>query len=119
MGPAPQHARPLPGGRGGRQTVQARRADGGGSARMPHPLDAERSAAPGTRPTPFPRPSTGAEPDVWALVRRAQEGDAEAFGRLYDRYVTMVHRYVYSRVGDRTTAEDVTSETFVRALHRS
>ena len=56
--------------------------------------------------------------DVWALVHRAQEGDAEAFGELYDHYVTMVHRYVYHRVGDRATAEDVTSETFVRALRR-
>ncbi|TQN41259.1 RNA polymerase sigma-70 factor (ECF subfamily) [Blastococcus colisei] len=56
--------------------------------------------------------------DVWALVHQAQAGDAEAFGRLYDHYVSMVHRYVYYRVGDRATAEDVTSETFVRALRR-
>jgi RNA polymerase sigma-70 factor (ECF subfamily) len=62
-------------------------------------------------------PETG-RVDVWALVRRAQDGDAEAFGELYDHYVTMVHRYVYARVGDRTLAEDVTSETFVRALRR-
>ncbi len=57
-------------------------------------------------------------PDVWALVHRAQDGDAEAFGEIYDHYVAMVFRYVYSRVGDRATAEDVTSETFVRALRR-
>ncbi|MCW2578656.1 MAG: polymerase, sigma-24 subunit, subfamily [Blastococcus sp.] len=56
--------------------------------------------------------------DVWALVRRAQDGDAEAFGLLYDHYVTVVYRYVYHRVADRATAEDVTSETFVRALRR-
>jgi RNA polymerase sigma-70 factor (TIGR02952 family) len=62
-------------------------------------------------------PDTGSI-DVWALVHRAQEGDAEAFGELYDHYVTMVHRYVYHRVGNRATAEDVTSETFVRALRR-
>ena len=60
----------------------------------------------------------GEAPDVWDLVRRAQDGDAEAFGGLYDRYVGMVHRYVHHRVGDRATAEDVTSETFVRALRR-
>ena len=64
-----------------------------------------------------PVPEAG-EVDVWGLVRQAQEGDAEAFGRLYDHYVTMVHRYVYHRVGDRATAEDITSETFVRALRR-
>lgn len=57
-------------------------------------------------------------PDVWGMVRRAQEGDAEAFGELYDHYVMLVHRYAYHRVGDRATAEDVTSETFVRALRR-
>jgi RNA polymerase sigma-70 factor (ECF subfamily) len=62
-------------------------------------------------------PAPGAV-DVWALVHRAQAGDPEAFGELYDHYVTMVHRYVYHRVGDRATAEDVTSETFVRALRR-
>ncbi|WP_104525833.1 sigma-70 family RNA polymerase sigma factor [Blastococcus atacamensis] len=56
--------------------------------------------------------------NVWALVRQAQQGDAEAFGRLYDHYVTLVYRYAYHRVGDRATAEDVTSETFVRALRR-
>jgi RNA polymerase sigma-70 factor (ECF subfamily) len=55
---------------------------------------------------------------VWELVRQAQDGDAEAFGQIYDRYVTLVHRYAYHRVGDRSTAEDVTSETFVRALRR-
>ena len=63
-----------------------------------------------------PAPADG--PDVWEWVRRTQEGDAEAFGQLYDHYVTLVYRYVYNRVGDRATAEDVTSETFVRALRR-
>ena len=63
-------------------------------------------------------PAPGDGPDVWDLVRRAQEGDADAFGEIYDHYVGMVHRYVYHRVGDRATAEDVTSETFVRALRR-
>jgi RNA polymerase sigma-70 factor (ECF subfamily) len=64
--------------------------------------------------------SAGEDRDVsvWALVGAAQAGDAEAFGRLYDRYVTMVFRYVHHRVGDRALAEDVTSETFVRALRR-
>ncbi|WP_231503072.1 sigma-70 family RNA polymerase sigma factor [Blastococcus sp. URHD0036] len=56
--------------------------------------------------------------DVWGLVAQAQQGDAEAFGRLYDHYVTMVFRYLYHRVGDRALAEDFTSETFVRALRR-
>jgi RNA polymerase sigma-70 factor (ECF subfamily) len=56
--------------------------------------------------------------EVWELVRRAQAGDGEAFGQLYDRYVDMVFRFVYFRVNDRALAEDFTSETFLRALRR-
>lgn len=56
--------------------------------------------------------------EVWGLVEAAQQGDTEAFGQLYDRYVDVVHRYAYARLGDRTLAEDVTSETFLRALRR-
>jgi RNA polymerase sigma-70 factor (ECF subfamily) len=93
-------------------------------ARVHSPLDAERSpAASNPRPSPQPRAGAEEEPaaagvDVWALVHRAQDGDAEAFGRLYDHYLPTVYRYVDHRVGDRATAEDVTSETFVRALRR-
>lgn len=52
------------------------------------------------------------------LVAAAGAGDAEAFGCLYDLYVAPVHRYVYRRVGSRQLAEDLTSETFLRALRR-
>jgi len=54
----------------------------------------------------------------WELVHAAQAGDTVAFGKLYDRYVDVVFRYVLFRVGDRELAEDVTSETFLRALRR-
>ena len=96
------------------------RPDAGPARRSRGPLP--RGHAPRRPPTARrPAPSLAPEPegvDVWELVHRAQEGDAEAFGELYDHYVTMVHRYVYHRVGDRATAEDFTSETFVRALRR-
>jgi RNA polymerase sigma-70 factor, ECF subfamily len=52
------------------------------------------------------------------LVERAQDGEAEAFGRLYDHYSDTVYRYIYYRVGGKATAEDLTSETFLRALRR-
>ncbi|HYK16008.1 MAG TPA: sigma factor [Burkholderiales bacterium] len=85
----------------------------------------------GTPPeaAPVEAPPLGTPPDevgaagaeqvaVWELVRRAQGGDAEGFGLLYDRYVDVVFRFLLHRVGDRATAEDFTSETFVRALRR-
>lgn len=56
--------------------------------------------------------------EVWALVHRAQTGDGDAFGLLYDRYVDSVYRFIYYRVNDRALAEDFTSETFLRALRR-
>jgi RNA polymerase sigma-70 factor, ECF subfamily len=62
---------------------------------------------------PHPGSTTG---EVSALVARAQAGDAEAFGLVYDRYVGQVFRFVYQRVADRQVAEDLTSETFLRAL---
>jgi RNA polymerase sigma-70 factor (ECF subfamily) len=63
--------------------------------------------------------TTAPEPGgSWDLVRAAQEGDRSAFARLYDKYVDVVFRYVLFRVGDRELAEDVTSETFLRALRR-
>ncbi|MPY98607.1 MAG: sigma-70 family RNA polymerase sigma factor [Actinophytocola sp.] len=55
---------------------------------------------------------------AWDLVHAAQQGDTAAFGMLYDQYVDTVYRYVLFRVGDKELAEDVTSETFLRALRR-
>ena len=72
-----------------------------------------------TIPTPSP-PSepTGELATVMEIVARAQSGDADAFGELYDRYVDVVYRYIYYRVSNVTLAEDLTSETFIRALRR-
>ena len=65
-----------------------------------------------------PDPRVSAEVDAWELVARAQTGDQSAFGQLYDRYVDVVFRFVLFRVGNRPLAEDLTSETFLRALRR-
>jgi RNA polymerase sigma-70 factor, ECF subfamily len=55
---------------------------------------------------------------IEALVQLAQQGDAEAFGQIYEEYVDVVYRYVYVRCGSHHLAEDLTAETFVRALRR-
>ncbi|WP_312871927.1 sigma-70 family RNA polymerase sigma factor [Amycolatopsis acididurans] len=62
--------------------------------------------------------SAESEAEAWDLVHAAQEGDTNAFGVLYDRYVDVVYRYVLFRLSDRELAEDITSETFLRALRR-
>ena len=84
----------------------------------PEPREPAQTAAPSVEPGPPVEDRTEDQLAVWELVRRAQSGDPEGFGQLYDRYVDVVFRYLYHRVGDRATAEDFTSETFVRALRR-
>jgi RNA polymerase sigma-70 factor (ECF subfamily) len=69
-------------------------------------------------PAPVTPPQRDPRDDVMAIVGRAQAGDAEAFGELYDRYVDLIYRYVYYRVGNKVQAEDFVSETFLRALRR-
>jgi RNA polymerase sigma-70 factor (ECF subfamily) len=73
---------------------------------------------PPTLPVAVPEEPDADRAEVVELVRRAQAGDAEAFGRLYDRYLDVVYRYVYYRVGGKALAEDLVSETFLRALRR-
>ena len=54
------------------------------------------------------------ERDV-ALVARAKR-DPEAFATLYDLYVERIYRYAYRRAGTHADAEDLTAQTFRRAL---
>lgn len=51
-----------------------------------------------------------------ALVDLARDGDVDAFGQLYDHYVECIHRYLYFRLSSVSLADDLTSETFFRAL---
>ncbi len=49
------------------------------------------------------------------LVRRAVQGDTEAFAALYDRFMGRVYRYVRYLVRDQHDAEDIAQEVFIRA----
>ncbi len=50
-----------------------------------------------------------------ALIEQAKS-DPEAFGQLYDLYFQRIYNYIYRRVHDRATAEDLTEDTFMKAL---
>jgi RNA polymerase sigma-70 factor (ECF subfamily) len=58
------------------------------------------------------------DPEIVEHVKGAQEGNAHSFSILYDRYVDKVYAYCYHRVGNAQTAEDLTSDVFMRALKR-
>ncbi len=60
-------------------------------------------------------------PDERRLVEQAKAGNAQAFGQLYDAAVDRVYRFLFFRVNDVQTAEDLTSLVFLKAwenLHR-
>jgi RNA polymerase sigma-70 factor (ECF subfamily) len=50
------------------------------------------------------------------LIDRATAGDREAFGELYERYISRVYRHVFYMVNDVDVAQDLTEQTFLRAL---
>jgi RNA polymerase sigma-70 factor (ECF subfamily) len=49
------------------------------------------------------------------LILLAKDGEAEAFGELYERYVNAVYRFLYARLDNSMDAEDITEEVFLRA----
>ena len=50
------------------------------------------------------------------LVARVRAGDEEAFRLIFDRYSRPVLGFIFDMVGDRSLAEDLAQETFVRAF---
>ncbi|HZD55217.1 MAG TPA: RNA polymerase sigma factor [Anaerolineales bacterium] len=52
--------------------------------------------------------------DEVQLIALAQDGEAEAFGELYERHVQTIFRFIYVRLDDRRDAEDLTEEVFLR-----
>lgn len=55
------------------------------------------------------------ESEIAGLVKIAAGGDFEAFGELYSIFIERIYRYVFYQVKDKTTAEDITEEVFVKA----
>jgi RNA polymerase sigma-70 factor (ECF subfamily) len=49
------------------------------------------------------------------LIRKAKQGDAAAFGTIYDRHVTRIYRFILLKLGNPGDAEDLTHEVFLAA----
>ena len=54
--------------------------------------------------------------DEQSLVHRAQQGDEEAFAQLYENHFDKIYRYVTLRIGNKTEAEDMTQQVFLKVL---
>jgi len=60
--------------------------------------------------------STSVDTDFSALITQAARGDREAFGCLYEQHALRVFRHAYFLTGDPFLAEDLTAQTFLKAL---
>lgn len=49
------------------------------------------------------------------LIRRAKEGESQAFGELYDHYSPQIYRFIFLKVGDKEETEDLTHQVFLKA----
>lgn len=49
------------------------------------------------------------------LVRKAQDGDKDAYGRIYKEYYKRIYRYCRINLYSRIAAEDVCQDVFIRA----
>ncbi|MFP4514662.1 MAG: RNA polymerase sigma factor [Parcubacteria group bacterium] len=50
------------------------------------------------------------------LIKECQNGNLESFGPLYDKYIKKIYNYLYYRAPEKSVAEDICSQTFIKAL---
>lgn len=55
--------------------------------------------------------------ELRVLVQRAQDGDTESFGKMYDAFLTPIYRYVVFRFPEEL-AEDLVADIFVKAWEK-
>lgn len=53
-----------------------------------------------------------------ALVRSCRASNYQDFAKLYDHYAQPIFRFIHYRVRDRMLAEDLTSQTFLKAMEK-
>jgi len=55
--------------------------------------------------------------EITGLVKKALDGDIEAYGQIYAVYLDRIYRYVFYQIRDEMKAQDITQEVFVKAWH--
>jgi zinc protease len=66
----------------------------------------------------IPQPTSSAHTSDELLWQRSRAGDREAFGRIVERYQTLVCSLAYSASGSLAQSEDLAQETFITAWQR-
>jgi RNA polymerase sigma-70 factor (ECF subfamily) len=73
-------------------------------------------AAPGERSSPSTPPVSEAEEEL-RLVRRAREGDLEAYDGLVRRYQARLYATLYHMTANHEDANDLVQDSFIKAYH--
>lgn len=55
-------------------------------------------------------------PNEREFVVNSKNGDNQAFGVLYDHYIRRIYNFIFYKTYHKETAEDLTSQTFFKAL---
>lgn len=58
------------------------------------------------------------DPKELAAIEACQSGRPDRFGDLYDAYAEKIYRFIYFKTFHKETAEDLTSDVFMKALER-
>lgn len=55
------------------------------------------------------------EKDEQVLIEKAKTGDKDAFGKLYQKYLNRIFRFIYYLIHDYESSQDITQNTFMKA----
>ncbi len=55
------------------------------------------------------------EKEIKKLVKKAQNGDGDSFGEIYEIFIERIYRYIYLKVSNKEVSEDLTQQVFVKA----
>lgn len=55
------------------------------------------------------------EKEIHQLIKKAKNGEPEAFGVIYDLFLDKIYRFIYLKVTNREEAQDLSQQVFVRA----
>ena len=58
------------------------------------------------------------EAELKQILNKAQNGDQEAFGLIYDHFSGKIYNFIYFRVGHKEVAEDILSDSFVKGWQK-
>src|SRR3989338_4238642 len=58
------------------------------------------------------------EEELKRILQKAQNGDSEAFGLIYEHFSEKIYRFIYFRVSHKEVAEDILSDTFVKSWQK-